>query len=81
MENIHSIFRNNGYPENVIKRTIKRRDEKFMFPPMFGPGLCRSVLSCVFVRTRAVFDTAPAFSSLVNNGPIYNIVWSLINLE
>lgn len=32
MENIHSIFRNNGYPEYVVKCTIEQRVKSFKYP-------------------------------------------------
>lgn len=40
MENIYRIFQDNGYPENIVKRTIERKARIFRASVDFGPCLC-----------------------------------------
>lgn len=40
LEKLHSIFVNNGYPSNIIKRVIARKVRRFKEPAVLGPSRC-----------------------------------------
>lgn len=70
METIHSIFRNNGYPENVFKCTIEQRVKHFKYPTYVWSQVvsgacdicCGWVMSCFpTVGTRVNLKLSPRF--------------------
>lgn len=64
LDRIRCILLNNGYPANIIKRTIEHKTEKFSKPPEFRPSLCLIYLKLPWLGRKHQILTDKDFNSI-----------------